>query len=127
MIAFKPKYRGTKEYQLVYSELISAARYRGKITYQEVAAIMGLPLTGSHMGAETGHMLGEISEEEVRHNRPMLSAIAVTNEGAPGGGFFTWAQDLGRLKDNTEEGKKRFWEQEKKEVYETWHKNLKAT
>lgn len=124
MTELKPKYRGTREYLLVYAELINAARYRGTITYQEVALLMGLPLTGSYMGSETGNMLGEISEDEVKCGRPMLSAIAVTNSGKPGGGFYNWAQDLGRLKDDSEEAKKKFWDAEKRAVYETWRKKL---
>jgi hypothetical protein len=33
------KYRGKVIYHLVYNELITAARYRGTITYQEIAQI----------------------------------------------------------------------------------------
>ena len=56
------KYRGKKEYSLVYTELITAAKYRGTVTYQEIAQIMGLPLSGNHMSREVGWVLGEISE-----------------------------------------------------------------
>ena len=28
---------GSKEYYLIYAELITAARYRGTVTYQEIA------------------------------------------------------------------------------------------
>lgn len=41
------KYRGTKGYFLIYAELIRAARYRGTVTYQELADLIGLPLHGS--------------------------------------------------------------------------------
>jgi hypothetical protein len=50
------KYRGSVAYFLMYSELIDAARHRGAVTYREIAAIMGLPLKGSHMRAEVGHI-----------------------------------------------------------------------
>lgn len=40
------RYRSKKEYALVYTQLISAAKYRGTVTYQEIAQIMGLPLIG---------------------------------------------------------------------------------
>jgi hypothetical protein len=79
------KYRGSKEYLLVYSELIRAARYRGTTTYQAISEIMGLPLRGSYMGKEVGQMLGEIVEDEFNQGRPMLTAIVV------GGGWFTWS------------------------------------
>ena len=77
MPAVPDKYRGSKEYLLVYCELIKAARYKGTTTYQAIAEIMGLPLRGSHMGREVGKILGEISEDELNQGRPMLSAIAV--------------------------------------------------
>lgn len=114
------KYIGTKEFHLVYAELLRAARYRGVITYQDVAQIMSLPLAGSHMGRETGHLLGEISKAEVNSGRPMLSAIAVNTEGKPGPGFYGLADELGRLKDDSNEAQRRFWENERERVYETW-------
>lgn len=114
------KYRGTKEYLLVYAELINAARYRGTTTYQAVAEIMGLPLTGSNMGKQVGQMLGEISEEELGHGRPMLSAIAVGVNGVPGPGFYNWARKLGRLTDDSPEAEQEFLERETRAVYETW-------
>jgi hypothetical protein len=77
------RYRGSKEYLLVYSELINAARYRGTITYKEIAAILGIHTPGNHMSRETGWILGEISEDEFNQKRPMLSAIAVTSNGKP--------------------------------------------
>jgi len=61
----------------VLAELIHAAEYRGVTTYQDIAVIMGLPLQGAYMGRETGHVLGEFSEDEVNAGRPMLSAVAV--------------------------------------------------
>jgi hypothetical protein len=112
------KYRGTKEYALVYHELITAARYRGTVTYQEIARIMGLKLQGGHMARETGLILGEISEDEVSHGRPMLSAIAVGVEGHPGSGFFNLARDLGKLK--AEDDIRKFWRKECQAVYEAW-------
>ena len=77
MSVVSDKYRGSKEYLLVYCELIRPARYRGTTTYQAIAEIMGLPLRGSYMGSEIGKVLGEISEDELNQERPMLSAIAV--------------------------------------------------
>jgi hypothetical protein len=117
-------YRGKKEYALVYSELIVAAKYRGTITYQEIAQIVGLPLQGNYMQKEIGQILGEISDDEVSNGRPMLSAIAVGVSGNPGQGFFNLARELGRLRDDDEQ---RFWEAERKAVYDTWKIELKKT
>lgn len=110
---------------LVYSELIKAAQYHGTTTYQAIAEIMGLPMRGSYMGKEVGHMLGEISDDERQQGRPMLSAIAVGVSGSPGEGFFVLAKELGRLQDDSKEARQRFWENEKKAVYAAWQREFK--
>ncbi|MFW6116457.1 MAG: hypothetical protein ACOC6F_01905 [bacterium] len=120
------RYRGTREYMLVYCEMIRAARYGGTTTYQAIAQILNLPLTGSHMGREVGNVIGGISEDEVKHGRPMLSAVVVGVSGRPGEGFFDWARDLGRLKEDSKEAEQRFWEAEKAAVYDTWRREFKA-
>lgn len=88
------------------------------------AQIMKLPLQGSHMGREVGHLLGEISEDEHTHGRPMLSAVAVGVSGYLGEGFFAFARELGKL---TKEGKvaaDAFWTSERDAVYATWARSL---
>lgn len=117
----KNKYLGTKEYALIQAELITAAKHRGTMTYQEIAQIVGLPLKGNYMSKEVGALLGAISEEEVANGRPMLSAIAVGVNGKPGQGFFSWARELGKL---TSEDENDFWESECKAVYDTWKVKL---
>ncbi len=120
------KYRETKEHLLVYCELIRAARHRGTVTFQEVAEIMGLRLSGAYMAAEVGHMIGAISVDEHGYGRPMLSAIVVNVRGLPGKGFFDLARELGRLQDDSKESEHRFWEEEKKAVYATWQRDFKS-
>ena len=118
------KYRNTTTYHIIYKELITAARYRGTITYQEIAVLMGLPLAGNHMGKETGHILGEISEDEVCQGRPKLSAVAVGTSGRPGEGFFGLAKDIGKIGEDSPEQKLNFWKNEKNAVYQTWKLKL---
>ncbi len=120
------KYRGKKEYLMTISELINAARYSGTTTYQEIALIAGLPLRGSHMGREVGQILGEIAEDEVSQGRPMLSAIVVGVNGKPGEGLFSLAKEFGKLTDESEEGKQKFYEQEQKACYDTWRRSYKV-
>lgn len=124
MVVVADKYRGKKIYHIIYSELITAARYRGTVTYQEIARLMGLPLSGNYMGLEVGHILGEISEDEHAQGRPMLSAVAVGASGTPGEGFYILACELKKFNDDSAEAKKRFWQREKAEVYKTWKKVL---
>lgn len=118
------KYRGQQIYHFVYHELVMAARYCGVVRYQEIARMMGLPVTGSHMAREVGQILGEISQEEVANGRPMLSALAVDVKGDIGEGFFILARDLGRLHDDSAEARRQFWEQEKQAVYKAWKVDL---
>lgn len=117
------KYRGKPEYFLGFAELLMAARRRGTVTYREIAFVTGLPMVGHQMATEVGTLLGEISEDEFREGRPMLSALAVhEQDGQPGKGFFVLATQLGQLKDNSEDGKKRFWEKEVAAIYGVWRK-----
>jgi hypothetical protein len=111
-------YRGSTTYFVVYSELVRAARYRGVTSYQRLAQLMGLPLSGNRMGSEVGKILGEISEDEVGYGRPMLSAVAVGVSGRPGPGFAALARQLGLL--DADGDADRFWEQECRRVYATW-------
>ncbi len=118
------KYRGTTNYIRVLAELVRAAEYQGVTTYQDIAVIMGLPLQGAFMGKETGHILGEISEDEVKAGRPMLSAVAVSVvTGKAGPGFFALAKELGRFNGDSAE-EQNFWRQELQAVYETWKRPL---
>lgn len=122
MTIVKDKYRGTTTYVHVLTDLVRAAQYRGVTTYQDIAVIMGLPTNGAHMGAETGHILGEISEDEVRAGRPMLSAIAVNVNGKAGPGFFGLAKDIGRIQAGEDDAT--FWKREVAVVYEAWRRPL---
>jgi hypothetical protein len=115
------QYLGTKEYALIYAELITAAKYRGTLTYQEIAQILGVPLKGSYMSKEVGAVLGAISRDENTNGRPMLSAIAVDVKGRAGPGFFNLARILGRF---TSEDEQSFWENERQAVYDTWKVKL---
>jgi hypothetical protein len=53
------------------------SRYRGTVIYQEIAKLMGLPLSNNHMSKQVGWIPGEISAYGPESGRPMLSAIAV--------------------------------------------------
>jgi hypothetical protein len=120
------KYLGTKDYLLVYGELITAARYRGVTTYQAIAQLMGLPLTGNYMSKELGQVLGEIAEAELDQGRPMLSAVAVGVSGRPGPGFFALARQLRKLTEESPAAEEAFWIREREAVYLAWRREFKA-
>lgn len=126
MTSVDNKYRGTQIYHIIFHELITAAKYRGTVTYQEIASLMGLPLVGNYMGKEIGQILGEISEDENLHGRPMLSAVAVGVKAEPGGGFFELARELGKTFDVDKQSKQIFWQSERNAVYDTWKRKLES-
>ena len=77
------------------------------------------------MGKEVGQVLGEISEDEHAHGRPMLSALAVSSvTGQPGVGFLGLAKTLGLLQDDSPEGQAKFWKQTREKVSQTWERQL---
>jgi alkylated DNA nucleotide flippase Atl1 len=118
------KYRGTAVYRDVYRELINAVRYKGTVTYQELAQMMGLPISGQHMGNQVGWILGEISEDKHLAGRPMLSAVAVGVSGEPGEGFYKLAKDMGILGEISVEEQRKFWKKQREAVYEAWKRVL---
>lgn len=122
MTQVNSRYRGSREYLLTYSELINAARYRGTLTYKDIAAILGIHTPGNHMSRETGWILGEISEDESNQRRPMLSAIVLTSNGKPGRGFYDLARQLGKLQHDSVEAEEAFWKSEREHVYRTWQR-----
>jgi hypothetical protein len=123
MECVKDKYRGTTTYARVLAELVRAAEYHGVTTYQDIAVIMGLPLKGSHMAAEVGHILGEVSEDEVCAGRPMLSAVVVNIGGKPGPGFFALAKGLKRMAPGEDKGD--VWNREMEAAYGAWRRPLR--
>lgn len=111
-------WKNTKEYFITYSILINAAQHSGVATYQEIAQACGLPTAGSFMGSTVGNILGSISQNEVEHGRPFLSGIAVGVNGKPGDGFFTWAKELGVMKEGEDE--ESFFSELRQHIYEEW-------
>ena len=113
-------FRGTREYHLVYAELIRAARARETLFYGVIAALMGIPKRGNFMSKKTGEILGEISEAEHTAGRPMLSALVVRTDGYPGAGFGRLARRLGKLRDFSQARFRAFWADERNNVWDTW-------
>ncbi len=116
-------YRGTTQYARVLAELVQAAQYRGVTTYQDIALIMGLPTEGHHMGQEISRMLDEISRDEARAGRPLLSAVVVGTEGRPGPGFYKLAAALELAESEAADA--RFWKAQQKAVYEAWKRPIR--
>jgi hypothetical protein len=97
--------------------LIACARARSMIPYSELAAEIQAINFQPHDN-RFFHFLGEISSEESRAGRGMLSALVVHKSGdmQPGPGFFELARDLG--KDTSDI--LACWVEEFKRVYKVW-------
>jgi hypothetical protein len=117
-------YRGVGQYGLVFNELATAARYRGTVTYQELAHLIGLEISGNYMANELGKILEQISRAEHEMKHPILSAIVVNVDGVPGEGFWGIAKNLGKFNGTTEDERRQFWETEKKAVHDHWRKKF---
>ena len=88
--------------------------------YADVASLMGIATRGQSMGTKVGTLLDGICEDEVRHGRPMLSALVVGYTGRPGKGFFALAQALGRFEEGDDQAV--FWARELEALFETWQR-----
>jgi len=83
-------------YQAVYEKLKEVARLkcesevgRGLITYGEVGLLINLDPSTEEFYWKIGGVVGEVSDYEYRHGRPLLSAVVVNKETCePGDGFF---------------------------------------
>lgn len=77
--------------------LIDVARRKGRIAYSELASqIQAIDIVAHD--PRMFHLLGEISVEEEKTGRGMLTAIVVHKSGdmQPGPGFFELAKSLGK-------------------------------
>ena len=97
--------------------MIAVATRRDLIAYSEfVNRIEACRL--EPRSPQLAHMLDEISREEHRAGRGMLSVVVVHKygDGMPGPGFFKLARSLGQDVDD----RLVFWVQELEKVYKTW-------
>ena len=80
--------------------------------------MVGLDMSSPYDRRRIGSILGELSEDEHRAGRPLISAVVVASGTAvPGGGFFELARRLGLLRA---EDKDSFYIQELRRVHDYW-------
>lgn len=81
----------------LYETLVDAARQRRVITYSDAAAVVDLSMRNPYHRKLLGQYLGAISEYEVEHGRPMLSAVVVQKGShRTGTGFDHLGEEIGR-------------------------------
>lgn len=85
--------------QTVRAHLIELARKKRTITYQELSdkCKLGLVMRDSEYArAEIGRILGDISEFEHIHGRPLISSLVISKgDNYQGDGFYKLAEYLG--------------------------------
>ena len=97
--------------------LIAVAKKRWRIAYSELTPQIDA-IQFDYEDPRFGYLLGEISEEEMKANRGMLSAIVVHKSGdmIPGPGFYDLAKRLGKKFKDID----RFWIGEFNKVHDVW-------
>ena len=100
------------------TELLSGcARRRQMIPYSDFVAKIHSVTLEAH-DPRLGRLLGEVSANEMRAGRGMLSALVTHKRGdmQPGPGFFELAKGLGQKVEDIE----KFWIQEVKRIFAVW-------
>lgn len=97
--------------------LIECAKDQKMISYSDLSSRIHRVRIEAH-DPRLAHMLGEISREESKEGRGMLSVLVVHKYGdqRPGKGFFDLARTLGKKFRNHDE----FWSNELKTVLDYW-------
>lgn len=100
-------------------ELISVANRKGTIAYSILVTKIPSIQFDAH-DVRLNALLGQISEDENKAGRGMLSVLVVHKEGSqqPGSGFFEWAGELGY----TVVDRDAFWMDMLKKVHKVWSK-----
>lgn len=86
----------TKEEKEIRQILIDIASKGLTITYTNLCNKAGLELDMQNRQHTSylGDLIGNISDYEVKHGRPMLSSVVLTKKGYEGNGFFRLAEEL---------------------------------
>lgn len=95
----------------IYQKLKEIAKRQETISYSQFASDCDMPYTSVDERNQFHNLIGEISEFEVRHLRPMLSVLVHHKgdvERTPGDGFFKLADKLGQRKPNETDKKMQY-------------------
>ncbi|SDN82067.1 hypothetical protein SAMN04487900_103176 [Prevotella communis] len=104
--------------------LVNLAKNKEHMRYQEFCDTfqLGYDMQDVEDRKKIGKILGEISESEHSERKPLLSVFIQHEDGLPGPGFFTMAEELGRFIP-TFMDKKQFVSREMSFAYDYWNKH----
>ena len=102
--------------------LIKLAKNMDHMRYQEFCDefLLGYDMHDIQDRQKIGNILGQISESEHFKGRPLLSVFIQHEDGLPGPGFFTMAEQLGRYIPSFM-NKKQFVKREMSYAYIYWN------
>ena len=106
------------------NSLIKLAKNKEHKRYQEFSDefMLGYDMQDIQDRQKIGNILGQISESEHSKGRPLLSVFIQHEDGLPGPGFFSMAEQLGRFIP-TFMDKKQFVTREMTYAYNYWNKH----
>jgi hypothetical protein len=107
----------------IHDELIFLAEVGSLATYSDIGDLIGLSMAEKHEREQLANLLTEIANEENNLNRPMLTALVIKSgpQEIASDGFFQLAHQFYRFNGSTkEDDRKKFWEQERENVYQYW-------
>ncbi len=97
--------------------LIKVAKEGELITYKELSQRMGGPCRGY-----IGEVLKQLCQGEHRHGRPLLGTLVVHKyDQFPGNGYWKSSVVPESIRNGSRD-KKKFWGNERKNIYEHWQK-----
>ena len=102
----------------LYDLLVATAGAGRTVTYAEAGAVVGLSMRNPHHRRLLGQQLGAISEYEIDHDRPMLSAVVIHKGERPGSGFFQLGEEIGVKRSF--ESDANFADEELRRVHDYW-------
>jgi hypothetical protein len=106
----------------IYKSLRETAHKKQKVYYGEIAPLADLDMIIPKDRKILGALLDEINREEIKHNRPLLSAVVVRKDTRiPGVGFFRLAQAL----DLSIDDKRKLHQGILDEVHDYWSAKLR--
>ena len=116
----------TPEHINIREALIKVARRRGTISYTELLnqSKVKLDMSVPYDRGILGHLLGEISWNEVAEGRPMLSSVAIhAGDYKQGQGFFDLAERLYDISFNNADQQLKFGMDELNKTHSFWAKH----
>lgn len=115
----------TDEHLRIKEVLIKVAKRKSIINYTDLVKQSGvrLDMSNPHDRGVLGNILGDISWNEVKEGRPMLSSVAIhAGDFKQGGGFFDLAEELYSISIPSADAELKFGMEEMNKTHKFWSK-----